>query len=232
MTDRPPPILSMEGVSKRYGSARDSVTVLQSVNVALYPGEFTAITGPSGSGKTTFLNLAALLDRPTSGRIHFGGRDTTALTDPDLNALRKLRVGMVFQRFCLLGHRTVLENVLFRFRYLTIPKEEARRLARAALVEMGLGQHEGQPARLLSGGEMQRVAIARAVALPPDLLLVDEPTGNLDPAAAEGVMRCFQKLSRRGIAIALATHNPALLPYCGRRLVCHEGTVTETPVTE
>jgi putative ABC transport system ATP-binding protein len=198
--------------------------------MSIHPGEFVAIMGPSGSGKTTFLNLAALLDRPTSGMIHFGGQDVSILDDPGLTTLRKHRIGMVFQRFCLLSHRTVLENVLFRFRYLDIPRPAALTLARQALAEMSLTAHADQPARLLSGGEMQRTAIARAVAAPPNLLLVDEPTGNLDHDSAEVVMKCFQSLNRRGITIILATHNPGLLKYCNRCLTCRDGTIVETPV--
>ena len=226
------PILSMENVSKSFETPHGQVTVLRSVNMALLAGEFAAITGPSGSGKTTFLNLAALFDRPTGGTIHFGMQTVSELDESRVNELRKHRIGMVFQRFCLMSRRTVLENVLFRFRYLDVPRAEALRLARRALAELDLTRHADLPARLLSGGEMQRTAIARAVALPPDLLLVDEPTGNLDRAAAEGVMQCFQSLNRRGIAILLATHNAALLKYCGRRFACREGTLTDVPVAE
>jgi putative ABC transport system ATP-binding protein len=229
---RAAPILTLTDVSKSFATPHGATRVLQSVSLAIYPGEFVALTGPSGSGKTTFLNLAALLDRPTSGTIEFGGQEVSALDEPGMNRLRKHRIGMVFQRFCLLSHRTVLENVLFRFRYLDVPRTRAVSLARQALEEMNLTPHADQPARLLSGGEMQRTAIARAVAEPPDLLLVDEPTGNLDRDSAEGVMTCFQKLNRRGITILLATHNPALLKYCNRSLVCRDGTVIETPLTE
>ncbi len=225
-------LLKMENVSKSFPTPTGSAQVLQALNLAIHPGEFVAIMGPSGSGKTTFLNLAALLDRPTTGTIHFGNQNISVLDEAELITLRKHRIGMVFQRFCLLSHRTVLENVLFRFRYLDIPRHEALRLARQALAEMNLTAHADQPARLLSGGEMQRTAIARAVAMPPDLLLVDEPTGNLDRNSAEGVMQCFQNLNRRGITILLATHNPALLEYCNRSLSCHNGSIIETPMAE
>jgi len=227
-----PSLLKMENVAKSFPTPHGSTLVLRSLNLTIHSGEFVAIMGPSGSGKTTFLNLAALLDRPTSGTIHFGGQDISALNEEGMNTLRKHRIGMVFQRFCLLSHRTVLENVLFRFRYLDVPRPQALALARQALEEMSLTPHADQPARLLSGGEMQRTAIARAVATPPDLLLVDEPTGNLDRDSAEGVMHCFQNLNRRGITILLATHNPALLKYCTRSLTCRDGTVTEAPFTE
>ncbi|MEI7880812.1 MAG: ABC transporter ATP-binding protein [bacterium] len=227
MTASQPSILKMENVSKLFPTPHGPARVLHSVDITIQPGDFAAITGPSGSGKTTFLNLAALLDRPTEGSLHFGGQDVSALAEPNLNALRKHRIGMVFQRFCLLSHRTVLENVLFRFRYLDIPRSRALSLARQALEEMSLTPHADQPARLLSGGEMQRTAIARAVAAPPDLLLVDEPTGNLDRDSAEGVMQCFKNLNQRGITILLATHNPALLKYCNRCFAFKNGTVIE-----
>jgi putative ABC transport system ATP-binding protein len=222
----------MQDVTKSFPTPRGPATVLRSVTLAIHPGEFAMIMGPSGSGKTTFLNLAALLDRPTAGAIQFGGQAVSSLDEAELNTLRKHRIGMVFQRFCLLSHRSVLENVLFRFRYLDTPPSEALRLSRQALEEMGLSAHADQPARLLSGGEMQRTAIARAVALPPDLLLVDEPTGNLDRHSAEGVMNCFQALNRRGITILMATHNPDLLKYCNRGLACRDGTVNETSQAE
>jgi len=232
MTLPAPSILTMENVSKSFVTPHGPVSVLHSVNMDLRAGEFAAITGPSGSGKTTFLNLASLLDRPTAGTIRFGTQNVSEFGEARLNDLRKHRIGMVFQRFCLMSRRTVLENVLFRFRYLDMPRVKALQLARHALAELDLTRHADRPARLLSGGEMQRTAIARAVALPPDLLLVDEPTGNLDRAAAEGVMQCFQALNQRGIAIVLATHNTALLKYCGRRFACHEGTLTDVPVAE
>lgn len=229
MTPPVPAILSMENVSKSFVTPQGPVTVLRSVSLDLQAGEFAAVTGPSGSGKTTFLNLAALLDRPTGGTIRFRGETVSGFAESRLDSLRKHRVGMVFQRFCLLTHRTVLENVMFRFRYLDVPHATARQLATRALAELGLAPQAEQPVRLLSGGEMQRTAIARAVALPPDLLLVDEPTGNLDGAAAETVMKCFLTLNQRGITVLLATHNPALLGYCKRHLVCHEGTLTDVP---
>jgi putative ABC transport system ATP-binding protein len=240
-----PPILELRAVHKAFPSPHGAVTVLHDVNVSIRPGEFVAVTGPSGSGKTTFLNLAGFLDQPTSGVVRFAGRDgrdpaasrqpaprPDPATEVALARLRRRRIGMVFQRFCLLPRRTVLENVLFRFRYLDTPRPEALALAREALAEVNLTEHAGQPARLLSGGEMQRVAIARAIAVPPDLLLVDEPTGNLDPASAAAVMAQFRRLNRRGITILMATHNPALLADCHRTLAFRNGCVEAWPGPE
>ena len=223
------PILALQGVGKSYPGAAGPVPVLHGVDLAVAGGEFLAITGPSGSGKTTLLNLVALLDRPSAGRILFEGRDVALLDDAQQAALRKTRMGMVVQDFHLLVHRSVLENVLFRFRYVATPRREALALARQALARVGLAVLADQPARLLSGGEMQRVAIARAIALPPRLLLADEPTGNLDAATAEQIMEHFCALHAAGITLLLVTHNPALLRYTRRRLVCRDGTLQAAP---
>jgi putative ABC transport system ATP-binding protein len=227
MTGRDKAVLEMRDVAKIYTTPSRPVKVLSQVSLTIRAGEFVALTGPSGSGKTTFLNLAGLLDRPTSGELCVNGQTVSNLDDAAVDVLRARCIGMVFQRFYLLSRRTVLENVLFRFRYAPAPGVDLRGLAMQALEEVGLAALAGQPARLLSGGEMQRVAIARAVALPPALLLVDEPTGNLDAASAESVMQCFRRLHARGITVVLATHNAGLLPACTRHLVCRDGRVVE-----
>ena len=224
------PVLELRNVDKIFPAVRGAVTVLARASFVVQPGEFVALTGPSGSGKTTLLNIAGLLDRPTAGEVLVEGRRAADLDDAAVDRLRAQRIGMVFQRFCLLAARSVRENVLFRFRYAPMPETRARQLADEAIEEVGLTAQADQPARLLSGGEMQRVAIARAVALPPALLLVDEPTGNLDAVAAEAVMRCFRRLHERGITIVLATHNAGLLPYCTRHLACRDGSVTDAAV--
>jgi putative ABC transport system ATP-binding protein len=221
------PVLQMRAVTKSFATPRGPVHVLRGVDVTIEPGRFVAITGPSGSGKSTFLNLASLLDTPTSGEVFFDGNDVSFLPERELCAVRKDRIGMVFQKFCLLPHRSAIENVLFRFRYLDVPAAEARRRAEEALATVGLAGQADQPVRLMSGGEMQRVAIARAVAQRPRLIVADEPTGNLDREAAEAVMNTFARLHADGIAILLVTHNEALLRYSERHLVCREGRLEE-----
>ena len=221
------PVLYMRGVTKSFATPRGTVRVLNAVDFTMKEGEFIAITGPSGSGKSTLLNLAALLDHPTGGRIFFSGHDVSTVNEVALSELRKTMIGMVFQKFCLLPHRSAEDNVAFRYRYVDVERGEAHRRARAALEAMGLLHLAAQPARLLSGGEMQRVAIARAVALRPKLLLADEPTGNLDRHAAHTVMEAFQQLRREGISVLLATHNESLLPYCSRHIECRDGSLKD-----
>ena len=199
--------LRLEGVRKAFRGASGTVAVLQDVSLALAAGEFGVITGPSGSGKTTLLMVAGLLLPADGGRVWFAGRDVSGCGEGELAEIRKHGVGMVFQKFCLLPHRSALDNVLFRFRYLAHDARAARRSSLAALERVGLADKAPQAARLLSVGEMQRVAIARALALPPQVLLADEPTGNLDPVSAGRVMDLFRELNRAGTSILLVTHN-------------------------
>lgn len=220
-------VLSMHGVWKSFETPRAPVHVLRGIDLEIERGSFVVITGPSGSGKSTFLNLASLLDTPTRGVIHFAERVTSTLSERELCALRKERLGMVFQKFCLLTSRSALENVAFRFRYLSVPEREVRALSERALSRVGLHALAEQPVRLMSGGEMQRVAIARAIAQHPDLLVADEPTGNLDRAAAESVMETFRSLHDDGITVLLVTHNESLLRFATRHLVCRDGTLED-----
>lgn len=199
--------LRLEGVRKTFRGAAGPVEVLRGVDLSLGAGEFGVITGPSGSGKTTLLMVAGLLQPTDGGRVWFDEREVSGLGEGELAEIRKHGVGMVFQKFCLLPHRSALDNVLFRFRYLKHDVREARRLSEIALERVGLADKAKQAARLLSAGEMQRVAIARAVALPPKLLLADEPTGNLDPDSAARVMGLFRELNGAGMSILLVTHN-------------------------
>lgn len=218
-------MLELQGVRKTFREAGHSVEVLRGVDLRLKAGEFAALTGPSGSGKTTLINLIGLLDRPTAGAVRLEGEDYAAAPEARLVAARKHRIGLVFQQGGLLPYRTALDNVAFRFRYLDVPRAEARARAAATLAALGLAGLAARRARLLSGGEKARVAMARAVVQPPALLLADEPTGNLDRRAAEDVMDLFRKLNREGMTILLATHNEQLLAYCTRRFALADGRI-------
>ena len=221
------PVLQTRSLGKQFATPRGPVHVLNDINVSITTGSFVALTGPSGSGKSTFLNLAALLDTPTRGELFLDGDDVARLPEPQLCAVRKDKIGMVFQKFCLMPHRSALDNVLFRFRYLNTPAREARAQAEAALETVGLLGQADQPVRLMSGGEMQRVAVARAVAHRPRLLVADEPTGNLDRTYAEGVMDLFARLHQQGMTVLLVTHNDELLRYAQRHLAFRDGHLQE-----
>lgn len=220
-----PPVLHMQAVQKSYGTPQGSAMVLRRVNLNIHEGEFVVITGPSGSGKSTCLHLAALLDMPTAGQVLLDGDDVSRLPDRESCHLRATRIGMVFQKYCLIPHRSVIDNVIFRFRYLEHNPDETMALARHALDIVGIGHLAGRTARLLSGGEMQRVAIARAIALRPRLLIADEPTGNLDHTTTLAVMEHFRRLNNDGITILMVTHNPLLLDYCSRHVSCADGII-------
>jgi putative ABC transport system ATP-binding protein len=221
-------VLSLRNVGRRYAATSGSTMALREVDLDVATGEFCAITGPSGSGKSTLLNLCALLDEPTTGTLAFDGEAVNNLPEPAIAALRKHRIGMVFQHYCLLPHRSVLENVLFRFRYINIDSGRARSLARDALAMVGLDGFESRATQSLSGGEMQRVGIARAIALRPRLLVADEPTGNLDSASATQVMDCLRSIGAgQDMAILLVTHDESLLRYATRHLRCHDGVLSE-----
>lgn len=221
-------ILEMRDVSRWFETPGGTVRVLEGVNLTLRSGDFAMLTGPSGSGKTTLVNLATLMDRPNAGTVLFNGEDVGCLDEVARAEVRKMHIGIVFQRFHLLMGRSVLDNVRFRFRYIRSSLAEATERARDALRVVGLDHLSDRPARVLSAGEMQRVAIARAIAMPPALLVADEPTGNLDHAATTGIMECFARLNKeRGIAILLVTHNESLLRFATRHLLCRDGAVVE-----
>ncbi len=226
MTDRHA-ILELRGVGKTYPMAGGPRTVLRDVNLTVFPGDFIVLTGPSGSGKTTLLHIAALLESVSGGEIFFDGESVSGLSEKSRCEVRKKKIGMVFQRFFLLPHRTATENVAFRFRYLGARPASARKQAEELLVSLGMGTVAETKARLLSGGEMQRVALARALVVPPRLLLADEPTGNLDSAASSHVAEIFREQNRKGVTILLATHNESWLKEGGRHWCCDQGTLRE-----
>jgi putative ABC transport system ATP-binding protein len=223
----PAAVLTAKGVTKEFSSPTGPVPVLKKADLCVREGAFVVVTGPSGSGKTTFLNLAGLLDKPSSGVLEMDGEPTASMSEERLCEVRKLKLGMVFQRFHLLPHRSAVENVAFRYRYVDEDTGEVRRKCYEVLKALNLFGVAETPARLLSSGEQQRVAIARAVVLRPRLLLADEPTGNLDRAATAGVMAAFRQLNKDGITILMVTHNEALLDYASNRATCCDGVLSE-----
>ncbi|MDQ7848819.1 MAG: ABC transporter ATP-binding protein [Armatimonadota bacterium] len=205
------------------------VRALRGVTMTIASGEFVAIMGPSGSGKSTCLHIMGCLDRPTAGTYRLEGVDVTTLPDAALARLRSRRLGFVFQSYNLLPRLPAVENVELPMIYAGVPDRRARALA--ALEAVGLRERARHLPTQLSGGEQQRVAFARALVMSPAIILADEPTGNLDSAAAREIMTLVQRLSREGMTIVLVTHD-AEIASCARRLIqFRDGRVVrDTPV--
>jgi cell division transport system ATP-binding protein len=209
-------------VTKRYD--QDTVA-LRDITLKIEKGEFVFITGPSGAGKSTLLKLIIGLEEPSEGQILILGRNISRLPRRELQGLRRL-VGFVFQDFRLLRSQTVMENVAFGLEILGYPSRTIKRRVPALLRLVGLGHKLHTRVEKLSGGEQQRVAIARAIALDPEILLADEPTGNLDPERTREIMDLLRMIHTRGTTIAFATHDQSLLnAYPYRRIVLKEGTL-------
>jgi putative ABC transport system ATP-binding protein len=221
--------LSGVGRSFTRGSAR--IDAVADVELAVEPGEFVAIEGPSGSGKTTLLQLLGALDRPTTGRVFFAGRDLSTLSERELAELRLRSFGFVFQQFNLIPTLTALENVEAKLAPLGAPSDEQAERARAMLAEVGLAARGEHLPTQLSGGEQQRVAIARALSVEPKVILADEPTGNLDTSTGAEIVDLLAGLaSRHGTTVIVATHDAALAGRAPRRLPMRDGQLLE-PVT-
>jgi putative ABC transport system ATP-binding protein len=217
-------VLELAGVSRSYPGS-PPVTALAAVTVRIHQAERTAVLGPSGSGKTTLLHVAGTLERPSSGQVLLGGQEVSALGDAELSAVRGRRLGFVFQRFYLLDHLDAVHNVALGLLYRGEPARDRRAAAIDALDRVGLGHRLGHRPPQLSGGERQRVAIARAVAGHPDVVLADEPTGNLDSAAGRQIVDLLAGLAADGVAIVVVTHDPAVAAAMDRHVVMQDGRI-------
>ncbi|MCE5338285.1 MAG: ABC transporter ATP-binding protein [Methanomicrobiaceae archaeon] len=217
------PIIRFDDVTKVYPLPAGAVVALDHVSLTVEPGEFIAVMGPSGSGKSTLLNLMGCLDVPTTGRIYLSGQDISGMSDDDLTRLRREHIGFIFQQFNLIPLLSALENVEFPV-ILTAGREESRRRATEVLAAMNLDAalFSHRPGEL-SGGEQQRVAIARALANDPDLLLCDEPTGNLDTKTGTAIMDLLAAENRRGKTIVMVTHDSRIAGYARRRIQIVDG---------
>ncbi len=219
-------LVTAEAVSRRFPLDHSDVRALDAVNLFVSAGEFLAIAGPSGSGKTTLLNLIGCIDKPTSGRIILDGEDTTKLSPARTTALRRARIGFVFQTFNLIPVFTASENVEFPLLVQGVGSTERRRRARAALESVGLASRATHRPDLLSGGERQRVAVARAIVHRPALVLADEPTANLDTQNATQLIDLMRELNRNlGLTFIFSTHDQRLLEHTPRIVRLCDGRV-------
>jgi len=220
------PVIELEGVSKIYGEGEAQVHALRGIDLKIEPGEFVAVMGPSGSGKSTCMNILGCLDTPTSGTYRFFGVPVGELDADQRALLRRNYLGFVFQGFNLLSRTTALENVELPLIYRRVPAAERHARARRALAEVGLSGRESHVPSQLSGGQQQRVAIARAIVTNPHVLFADEPTGNLDTATSNEIMKLLTTLNeQRGITIAMVTHEPDIAAWTRRIVRFRDGLI-------
>ncbi len=222
----PAPLLSLRGVTKTYGEGDAAVRALDGIDLDVVPGEFVAITGPSGSGKSTAMSIFGCLDLPTGGEYRIEGIPVQDLSGDVLAALRNARFGFVFQQFNLLARTPALENVAMPLVYAGVGTRERARRAREALSVVGLAGREQARTNQLSGGEQQRVAIARAIVNAPEIVLADEPTGNLDSKKGAEIMKLLTALNRdHGITVLMVTHDATCAAYARRQVVFRDGCI-------
>lgn len=224
------PSLYLHQVDRRYRQGEAMLDILSGAALALWPGQSVALIAPSGAGKSTLLHLAGLLEKSDGGEIYVDGAPTAAMEDGARTALRRLRIGFVYQFHHLLPEFSARENIMLPQMVRGLARDEAGARADQLLDYLGLGARKSHRPTQLSGGEQQRVAIARAVANAPAILLADEPTGNLDPITAEHVFSTLTGLVKAsGLAVLVATHNLDLAARMDRRVTLREGKVVELP---
>ncbi len=217
-----PRMIRAEELVKIYRRGAEEVRAVDGVSFHIQPGEFAAIVGPSGAGKTTLLQMIGAMDTPTSGRLVIAGQDIAGLSDSALTRLRRDKIGFVFQQFGLLPTLTAAENVALP---MLLHQKGSGAKAEALLARVGLAHRAGHRPNALSGGEMQRVAIARALINSPQLLLADEPTGNLDSATSDSILALLRDLNRDGLTVVVVTHNDVLARAADRRLTLQDGRI-------
>ncbi len=225
-------IIQMRAIRKVYDTGKIQVEALRGIDFEVGRGEFVAVVGPSGSGKSTLLNLLGCLDTPTGGDYLLGGEPVAGLDKDRLADVRNRRVGFVFQNFNLLAQLTALENVEMPMLFGGIGRKERRRRATEGLEKVGLGDRTHHRPTELSGGQMQRVAIARALAMEPDILLADEPTGNLDTNSGTDVLSLLQELWNQGSTLIVVTHDTAMARRANRLIEIRDGLVVNDQKTQ
>jgi putative ABC transport system ATP-binding protein len=225
-------IIALENVTKDYDTGAVKVPALAGISLQICRGEFVAIMGASGSGKSTLMNIIGCLDRPTSGTYLFDGQDVNRLSRTELAHLRNRKIGFVFQGFNLLKRHSAVENVEMPLLYAGVPARKRRKIALEMLHIVGLADRSSHMPNQLSGGQQQRAAIARALVNQPQVLLADEPTGNLDSRTGAEILREFQRLHReRGQTIVMVTHDASIAAYAARLVTVRDGVIESDVAT-
>ena len=220
-------MLSMQNLSMVYRTDSVETHALREFSLDVDEGDFVAVTGPSGSGKTTFLNIAGLLERFTTGRYMLDGKDVSALSDAETSRVRNEKIGFIFQGFNLIPDLDVFDNIDVPLRYRRFNSAERKRRIEQVLEKVGLAARRKHLPAQLSGGQQQRVAIARALAGEPRFLLADEPTGNLDSQMALSIMELIREINAAGTTIIMVTHDPTLAALAGRNVHIRDGRVSD-----
>ena len=225
------PLIELSGIERVFHLGDSQVHALHALSVQIHSGEYVAVMGPSGSGKSTLLNLFGLLDRPNAGTYRLEGRDVTTLSADEQARVRRERIGFVFQSFHLVPRLTAAENIALPMTLAGIaPKERSLRVAQA-LKDYGLENRADHRPNELSGGQRQRVAIARALVMKPAVILADEPTGNLDRATGEEVMRLLEELNGQGVTLIVVTHDTHLGSRARRQIRMEDGRIQHDSAT-
>jgi putative ABC transport system ATP-binding protein len=221
----PDELIHLESITKVYGTGDAAVAALRDFSLTVRAGESLAVMGPSGSGKSTLMNILGCLDTPSAGQYWFAGQDVSRLNETELAHVRNRRIGFVFQQFQLLSKMSAWRNVELPLLYRNVG--DRRRLALQALEQVGLSDRINHRPGQLSGGQQQRVAIARALVTDPDLILADEPTGNLDSASSRDVLAVLRELNEQGRTIIIITHDPEVAPVAQRTVHVRDGRLVE-----
>lgn len=218
-------MIKLIGVSKKHITGEVQTTALDQINLEIEAGEYVAITGPSGCGKSTLLGLIGLLDVPNQGEYWFDGKNVSGFSEPQLNQLRRGRIGFIFQSFNLIEELSVFENIELALEYTDTPAKERKDKVNLMLEKLGLTHRAKHRPSQLSGGQQQRVAIARALVANPAILLADEPTGNLDTAHGDEVMRLLRQINAEGTTVVMVTHSPSHAAQASRTLHLLDGRI-------
>lgn len=218
-------IITLKNICKTYNNGKIQINALKNINLTVEKGEFLSIVGTSGSGKSTLMNIIGCLDIADSGSYHLLDKDVVKLSEKALSEIRRKNIGFVFQKFNLISTLNTFENVSLPLMYANISKKEREKRVKTVLESVGLINRIDHKPNELSGGQQQRVAIARAIVTEPEILLADEPTGNLDSKSAEQIMQLLCDLNQKGVSIVLITHDDKIASYSTRKVTVKDGSI-------
>ncbi|HBS51632.1 MAG TPA: macrolide ABC transporter ATP-binding protein [Coxiellaceae bacterium] len=219
-------MIKLQNIGKTYQTGKISFEALRNINLEIKRGEYVAILGPSGSGKSTLMQIIGCLSTPTTGNYTLAGKEVGGLSSDELAKVRNLYIGFVFQKFNLMPHLTVVDNVALPLVYRGVNDNERTLLAKEILAQLGLSKHFEHRSNELSGGQQQRVAIARALVTNPEVILADEPTGNLDSKSGAEVVNLFNQLNAQGKIVVTITHDTDLAKHAKRVVEIHDGKIS------